>query len=119
MRLSALGSLLTMGIAMCSAMSGAQNDSSGTPHVVPVQRSVSPKRRQQVGPVPNPDPNGSTVRQQYPQQPGYPPVTDACFIAVSPTPAGCMYTPYVFYAGTNCECIDPAGNVYLGRFLLY
>lgn len=77
-----------------------------------------PRQYPQVSQVPSPDPNGSVVRQQYPQQQGQPPVTDACFIQVNP-PAGCMYTPYVYYAGTSCTCRDVNGNVYAGEFLLY
>jgi len=117
--LLALGSLLTIATVMCTVSTGAQNNSDGTSqHLVPVQRQTGPKRKPQISAVPNADPNGSTVRQRYPQPPGSPPVTDACFITVRP-PQGCMYTPYVFYAGTACDCVDSAGNVYQGEFLLY
>jgi hypothetical protein len=124
--LSMSKSLLTFcavtAMALTSTLrSDGQNQSptpSASPKFVPIQsRKTTPHRNPEITHVPNPDPNGPNVRSQYPQQPGQPPLTDACFISLNP-PAGCMYTPYAYPAGYPCGCTDGYQN-YTGRFLLY
>jgi hypothetical protein len=110
-----LCALTALALTSTLASDGQNQNSNSPPQLVPIQRRGG-QNHQQVSPVPNPDPNGSTVRRIYPQPPGQPPVTDACFIQYRP-PAGCMY-PYVAYAGTPCGCTDGT-NDYAGQFLLY
>ena len=117
-------SLLTVcaitAMALTSTLrSDGQNQSpTPSPEFMPIQNQrTTPHRNPQIARVPNPDPNGPNVQSQYPQQPGQPPLTDACFISLNP-PTGCMYTPYVYPAGYPCGCTDGSQN-YTGRFLLY
>jgi hypothetical protein len=115
--LSLLAPFLGIAVVLFAGLTGAQSAGDNS-HFTPVQRRVRPVQKPQVGRVPNPDPNGSTVARRYPQPYGAPLVTDACFIATNP-PQGCMYTPYVDYPGNACGCVDVAGNEYQGEFLLY
>jgi hypothetical protein len=99
------------------ALEGQNQNPSSPLSLVPIQSRGPQDGPQKIVAVPTPDPSGPNVTKLYPQPPGQQPVTDACYVQITP-PAGCMFTPDTYDAGTPCSCTN-GKDIFQGKFLLY